>query len=526
MQDKQRELFQSRLKRLKEKNDEFKKKLASLKKDNAEVLKTLARNETLLNNMPAGLILIQDRKVLRANKIILADLGYRHEDIVGTDFPDLVHADDREYIKKIYRLWVSGRMSPDQYEARLVASSGMPVFSEIRCRRIRFQNRTAFLLVATSIKERLEREQEKARNKKTDTIATMAAGVKDKLGPFADIILETIREFKASGNPGNKRLEELFKRLENASTKALDVNEGLEIIAGTGKVKQPLVVFSLNEAVNSAIKSADRLCREWAEPRDIKLSLKSYPRSSSFIEGDPKDISNAVLQVVGNAVEAMPDGGDIYITTEDNNGDAHVYIQDNGTGVQDRYKERIYDPFFTTKKGAMGLGLSVSSSIVKRHGGEIDFTSRDGDGAIFHICLPITQQKPITRAKGRRKKITNSRVMIIQENDVAREVLSHPLKVKGCRITKAVNAAEGLVKLKNKSFDMLIAEEAVLNMERGAFIKKARRAVPGLSIALIVDTGAASGIDRRYGHEADLIIKKPVDVNSAVKRISEVLAGK
>jgi len=526
MQDKQRELFQSRLKRLKGENDELKTKLVSLKKDYTEILKSMARSETLLNTMPAGLILLQDRKVLRANNTILASLGYTHEDIIGTDFLDLIHADDREYVKKIHLLWESVRTAPDRYEARIATSSGDPAFYEIRCRRVRFNNRTAFLLIAISIKERLKEEKEKARNDKIDTITTMAMGVKDKLRPFLDILLEASGEYKASGNPGNKRIEELFKRLENALAKTLNINEGLEIITETGRPKQPPIVFSLNKAVDAAIQSANVLCREWAERRGIKLSLKSFSRSSSLIEGDIKGLTEALFQIIRNAIEAMTDGGDIYITTEDNNGDAHVYIQDNGTGVQERHKERIFDPFFTTKKGAMGLGLSISSSIVKRHGGEIDFTSRDGEGAVFHVRLPVTVQKPASVIKSRRRKITNSKIMIIQENDVAREVLSHPLKIKGCRITKAVNASEGLVKLKNRPFDMLIADDAALDMGKSAFIKKARKAAPGISIALIIDSGSMSDADRRYSHEADLIINKPVDVNSTVKRISEILAEK
>jgi PAS domain S-box-containing protein len=526
MQGKQKELFQSHIERLRKENDDLKKKLASRKKENADILKSLTRSEALLNVMPAGLILIQDGKVLKANDSILESLSYKREDIIGVAFPDLIHADERDHITKIHKLWESGRMSPDQYDSRLVTSSGMSVFYEIRCRRIRFQNRTAFLLIATGIKERLEMAQEKTRNEKTDALTTMAAGVKDKFAPFTDIILEAVREYKAFDHSGNRRLEGIFNKLEDASIKALNVNNQLEIITGTGKGKQVLIPFNLNDAVKIAVQSADRTCRELAQTRGIKTALKTYPRSSSLIEGDPKGITDAVSHIITNALEAMPDGGDVYITTEDNNGDAHVYIQDNGTGIPDDFKERIFDPFFTTKEGAMGLGLSMSCSIIRRHGGDIEFTSQDGEGAIFHIRLPIAGQKPVLKAKGCRKKIADSQIMIIQENDVARELLSHLLKIKGCRMMKAVNASECLVKLKTRPFDMLIVDETALNMGTGIFLEKAGKVIPGLSIVLIAGTKPKSEIDRHYGHEADLIIKKPVDVNSAVKKISEVLLAK
>jgi CheY-like chemotaxis protein len=225
-------------------------------------------------------------------------------------------------------------------------------------------------------------------------------------------------------------------------------------------------------------------------------------------------------------MEAMPEGGDIYITTEDNNDDSHVYVQDSGKGIPDTFKDRIFDPFFTSKKGSLGLGLSMSCSIVEKHGGNIEFTSRDGEGAIFHIRLPIARQKPVSKTGGFRKKITDARIMIIQENDVAREILSHTLKTKGCRIIKAVNAIEGLVKLRNRPFDMLVVDDAALNMGRDIFIKKARKVVPGLPIALILDSKAKSEIDNNQGMKADLNIIKPIDINSALKQISAVLSVK
>jgi PAS domain S-box-containing protein len=526
MQDKQKELFQSHIERLRGKNDDLKDKLAFVKKENIDILKSLTRSESLLNSMPAGLILIQDRKVLRANDASLEYLGYKPEDIIGIDFTDLIHADERDHIAQIHKVWESGRMSPDQYEARLIPSSGMPVFYEIRCSRIRFQNRTAFLLIVTNIKERREQEKEKIRREKTDALLTMAVGVKDKLGPFTDIILEAIRECKTFDHFGNKRLDGIFKRLEEASVKALKVNEELEIIAGTGKDRPVPIIFSLNEAVKAAVQSVDRTYGEQAETRGIKTAFKSYLRSSSFIEGDLKKITDAISNIITNAMEAMPEGGDIYITTEDNNDDSHVYVQDSGKGIPDTFKDRIFDPFFTSKKGSLGLGLSMSCSIVEKHGGNIEFTSRDGEGAIFHIRLPIARQKPVSKTGGFRKKITDARIMIIQENDVAREILSHTLKTKGCRIFKAVNAIEGLVKLRNRPFDMLIVDDAALNMGRDVFIKKARKVVPGLPIALILDSKAKSEIDNNQGMKADLNIIKPIDINSALKQISAVLSVK
>lgn len=526
MQDNQKDLFKTRLQRLKNENRELRKKLGSQKKDHINVLKSLSRTEGLLNGMPVGFILIQEGKVIKINEVIQEYLDYGPDDIIGINFLDFIHADEREHVMKTHKLWNSGRMSPDRYDARLLTSGGMSVLFEIRCKRIRFQNRTALLLTLTSLKERLEQEAEKIKKEKTDALITMASGVKDKLIAFNNIIQESIREYKAGLPSGHKNFEDIFQKLSDASAKALKVTDELEIIASTEKDKQAFLPLNLNETVKAVVQSANRSWKEWADTRDIKITIRTYLRSTAPIEGDTKRIKEAISHIIYNAIEAMPEGGEIYISTEDNNGDAHIYIQDNGKGIPYQFKDRIFDPFFTTKAGAMGLGLSMSLSIIKRHEGDIEVMTLDGEGAVFHVRLPLARQKPLLKNKAGKKKIADSQVLIIQDSDVAREVFSHILKIKGCRIQKAVNATEGLVKLKKKPFNMVIADESALNMERDRFIEKAVKVRPGIYTVIITGYKSSSDKDFSCGHKADLIIRKPIDVNSAVKRISGVLAAR
>jgi PAS domain S-box-containing protein len=526
MQDKLKDLFESRFQRLRTENKELREKLASQKKENTNNLKSLTRNEMILNAMPVGLAIIQDGKVLKINDTFMEYLGSRSEDIMGAGFLDFIHPAERDQIAKIHKLWDSGRMSPDQYDARLITAEGAPLFCDIKCKRIKFQNRTAFLLVVHCLMERLELEQKNHTGKKAEALITMAAGVKNHLNPFNDMILQTIQECRSAIDSGSKSLEGLFAKLEGASRKALVIMNGLEIIAETEKSKPVPLLFNLNEAVKGAVQSANRTCKEWLEIRGIKLTLKTYLRSTLLIEGDFKRVKDAISEIINNALEAMPEGGDIHITTEDNNGDAHIYIQDCGTGLPEKYKDRICDPFFTTKEGAIGLGLSLACSIIKSHGGHIELESSDAEGTIFHLRFPLAGQKTGATSKGCRKKIADSQIMIVQENDVAREVLSHLLKIKGCRITKLNNALEALGSLKKKSFDMVIADQTALNVDRMLFIEKARKIVPGLSIAIITGDNIDSDSTPLYSQDADLYIRKPVDVDLAVKHISDILSSR
>jgi PAS domain S-box-containing protein len=519
MQEKQKDPFESRFQKLRAENEGLKEKLASQKKDYQDNLKSLSRSEMLLNAMPVGLVIVQDEKIRKINNTILEYLGYKFEDLIGAGFINFIHQTDRDEAIKIHKSWISGRMSPDQFDVRLITEAGTTAFFNIRCKRIRFHNRTAFLLILTCLKERLALEKQNHEEKKTEALLTMASGVKDHFGLLNEIILQTLREWRACIRSGNRNPDELLEKLDSASKKARDIIDELEIIAGERKEEQYIAPFNLNEAVKRAVHSANRKYKELAESHGTEITIGSYLRSSLSTEGDLEQIQDAISCLIDNAFEAMPKGGDVHITTEDNNGDAHIYIQDSGTGIPEKFRDRVFDPFFTTKPGAMGLGLSLACSVVKNHGGQIELESSDDEGTIFHLRFPLSGQKIISKPKGCRKKIADSQILIIQDSDIAREVFSHLLVQKGCKITKSNSARDGLGKMKKKSYDMIIADETALNMDRTLFVESARKLLPGIAIALLTENDAGSS----HVQGLDLIIRKPVEVNMAVKRISEIL---
>jgi len=509
-------------------NKALKERLSSQKKDALNAIKSLEKNESFIELMPVGFLIIQDGKVLRVNNTLLDALGYKADDITGGYFLDLIHPDERHNAIKIHKSWDSGRMTPDQYDAPLMTSDGGPAFFSIRCRRIRYQNRVAFLLILTCLKKRIELQLEKIKEEKAMALITMASGIKDKLGGFNGLLLEVQKQYRDAAPYGHNDFKGIFEMLEEASTKARRITDKLEIITESWKANdlQDLITFNLSEAIKGAVQTSTPTCRECTETRGIKIDLKTYLRSSSSIKGNFIRIKEAISNLINNAIEAMAESGDIYITTEDNNGDAHIYIQDNGTGIPDEVKARVFDPFFSTKKGSMGLGLSMSCSIIKGHHGNIDFTSKDGEGTIFHISIPSTVQKPASKSGGIRKKITDSQILILHRDVVAREVLSHLLKNRGCRIDMANNALECLGLLKKKPFDMVIADTDALEMRLPLFIKRCRKIIHALPIALILGKEDSISLTTFDGQEADLCIKKPVDINHVIKQISELLMAR
>jgi two-component system, sporulation sensor kinase E len=117
----------------------------------------------------------------------------------------------------------------------------------------------------------------------------------------------------------------------------------------------------------------------------IQQKLEDVPK----IPLDQKYIKQALLNLIKNAQEAMPEGGSLSITTKSTYNNVIIEISDTGTGIPDTIKEKVFEPYFTTKDFSSGLGLTLVFKIVKEHRGEIGMKSKEGSGTTFTISLPI-----------------------------------------------------------------------------------------------------------------------------------------
>jgi len=144
--------------------------------------------------------------------------------------------------------------------------------------------------------------------------------------------------------------------------------------------------------LNDLIRGVSRLLSSDAVIRNVVVALELAPEPV-FVNGDRVQLEQVVLNLLVNAMESVAEapGGDrtIVVRTESKeNAAVHVAVQDAGTGLRDGTHERVFEPFFTTKPAGMGMGLSVSKSIIEAHGGAIWATNNPARGATFHFSLP------------------------------------------------------------------------------------------------------------------------------------------
>ncbi len=144
--------------------------------------------------------------------------------------------------------------------------------------------------------------------------------------------------------------------------------------------------------LNALIRRLTRFFAVEASRQGVQLHFDGRP-GEAMADVDEEQITQVLLNILVNAMQAMPDGGDVFIETSEEIDSVWVQVRDTGVGIAKECLEDVFKPFFTTREDGTGLGLAISSRIVEENGGTIDCTSEQGHGTTFRIKLPTSQSK-------------------------------------------------------------------------------------------------------------------------------------
>jgi PAS domain S-box-containing protein len=277
--------LETRIKRLKAENKSLRDTSLLLKGDILKLKRHLRERDRLFNSIPAGVMLIRNGKILEINQQMLENLGYRAEEVIGRDFLDFIHQDEEEYVRRLHNIWNSGKMTPGQYDARLVTRGGGSIYCDVKVRRIRFKGRTAFLLNLNRLEKREEMAQEKIRSSKGEASITMALGINAKISHINDLILKRINECKETTRSGSTVTVDAYNMLKDLSYKTVRIVRELELIGGAGDEQRNVTRFDINEMVNEAVEPFIEKWKAWQEGQGKKIGHAGWRRDLYHYRG-------------------------------------------------------------------------------------------------------------------------------------------------------------------------------------------------------------------------------------------------
>ncbi len=340
-------------------------------------------------------------------------LGYEAIDITGTSLFELMPIDDANSFKKIFNDIVKNKSSFTRMEIKNIHKDGNLIILEKSGNPIldKNGNLVGYRGINRDITERKNLEMQLFYAQKMESIGLLAGGLAHDFNNLIMAIMSYCKVIEMKVEYNNPIKKYIFEIIE-ISKKASNLIQNLL----TFSRKQVIVLkqIKLNELIHEIKNTLLHIIRD-----NIKLKT-ILSKNEINIMADNNSINQVLLNLVNNAIDAMPGGGTLEIKTDLVDIDkefikihgfgypdqfALISITDTGIGIDESLHKKIFDPFFTTKevgKGT-GLGLSVSYGIIKQHNGFIILDSKKGEGTTFKIFLPILKSK-IKKEKNIQKK--------------------------------------------------------------------------------------------------------------------------
>jgi two-component system, NtrC family, sensor kinase len=241
-----------------------------------------------------------------------------------------------------------------------------------------------------------ELQQQIIQSERLAVVGRMAANVAHEIkNPLGTIVLNAEllgEELEKLGSESAAESQELLGIIKSEVDRLLEVLEEYLQFARLPKIKAE------EGSVNEIISDLFLFLKEELDERKILLVEELDPQIPP-VQLDPKQLRQALLNIVKNSFEAMPEGGKLTLTTAQRDGKVQITVGDTGKGISPENQDLVFTPFFSTKHGGTGLGLSITSHIVKEHRGTIGFESYEGLGTSFTIRLPISPSPPVASGK-------------------------------------------------------------------------------------------------------------------------------
>jgi signal transduction histidine kinase/CheY-like chemotaxis protein len=296
-------------------------------------------------------------------------------------------------------------------------------------------------------------------------------------------------------------------------------------------------------SVDQILMDASEITRpRWktcAEASNIHITLDLQIGSNAMVMGDDSELREVLVNMVFNAIDAMPEGGTLSLITRAVDESVIIKIVDTGVGMYPEVRSRIFDPFFTTKgKAGLGLGLAVSFGIIKRHGGNIEVESQYGHGTEFRITLPLAKiveksVKQVETAAPALPETTQStclpplersplRLLVVDDEDFVRELLRDIIEGEQCDVCVAETGSEALSLFKQTEFDGVFTDVGMPGMSGWELAREIRQINKRIPIAVITGWGEAVGSNEKKAAGVDWVVAKPFTADRIAELVREI----
>jgi CheY-like chemotaxis protein len=257
---------------------------------------------------------------------------------------------------------------------------------------------------------------------------------------------------------------------------------------------------------------------------DVVLNLNTV----GSVQGSESELREALVNILINGIDAMPKGGKITIESGRKGDYVVVTISDTGIGMNADVRKKIFEPFFTTKgsKG-LGMGLSIVYGSITRHSGEINVVSEPGEGTTFTIALPasLTSEQGVISESIHYDDIRNAHVLVIDDDDGPRIVLSEILVEAGYTVDTASSSRKGIEMAQENGYDLVITDLGMPELSGKEVARAVKSSSPGTKVLLGTGWGVQINQTDLVKLGVDDLINKPFNREEVLSTVRNLLDG-
>jgi two-component system cell cycle sensor histidine kinase/response regulator CckA len=502
------------------------------------------RYHNLVELSPNAIIVHQDGIIVFANQAAMDIMGAStYDEILGKPALEYVHPDDRDIaIERIQKVLSNMEEQLPPAEERFRKQDGEYILALVHSIPFIYEGRPAVQVVFNDItqQKRLTNEKEELQNmlyqsQKLEAVGTLAGGIAHDFNNLLTVIIANSELMMRSEDRNYQ--EDLENILHSAKTAATLTRR---LLSFSRKQSHDRENFNGDKVINDMQSILSRLV---GENYRINLNMKA---PDSYIYASKSELEHILINLVVNSRDAMPDGGDIDISSDEINIEEQEYpsippvhqgsfyriiVQDYGSGMTEEVKTHLFDPFFSTKEQGKGTGLGLSTvyGIMKRNEGGIEIDTHPGVGTCFKLLIPISKQISTSGMKMAMldHRRSEKKTMLLIEDDLdVRIITRQMLEDHGYMVysTGDMQEAFALYGRHQEQIDLVIADIRLpdgTGIEMADIIQKQNPELPFLFISGYYHMEKEELVEKNFKRE---FLSKPFDHLSLIQAISTVMS--
>jgi PAS domain S-box-containing protein len=482
-----------------------------------------AQLEAVLQTAVAGILTIDsDGTVESVNPAAERMFGYSAEEVVGHNVSLLMPSPFREqhdgylaaylrtgqrHIIGVGREVLGLRKDGSQFPCHLAVSE------------VRVVGRRLFTGFITDLSEHKVLEREFLQAQKLEAVGTLANGIAHDFNNLLMGIMACSRMAGTELAP-HSPVRDLFDEIAAAA------NRGIALTRRLLNFSRKQAVELQPTSINAVVRENETMLRQLLG-EDVRLVIDLAP-SGAHVLADAGLLEQILINLLINARDAMPKGGEIAVTTRAANGQVSLEVRDTGSGMPPEVRERIFEPFFSTKgpERGTGLGLSTVKRIVGQLSGTIEVESEVGCGALFRLGFPKVDP-PAAQPASTSKTASGGggkSLLLVEDDRLVRSSLRLFLERQGYRVQAAERADQALELLARGPIDVLVTDMVLPDASGSDLAARVRFQAPSMKVVFM--SAHPAELLREQGRlgAADPYLQKPFEMESLQQLLEEVVS--